>query len=422
MRAFGPPHHNAAVAHIASLVVTIRSALTFLLIAVGLIGRSALDKVLTVQGGAERVALWGQISSIFDIVTGVASAGVGAGLVVYVTRSQRKAAQREHLSEACGIGLRLALPVALVLSAGSWLLNDVLSGARISPWFFAVAAAAGWIGVIPMLISNYWLAQRHYGPMLMMAIAQSGLMLVAALAFPARSALAWVAVVQALPAAVLPFLSTAKSERGRFYRRRHPLRRYILPGLSIGIFSPLSMLLVRSAVAEALSWHDAGVLQALFRMADWVCAIAGGFLSLVHLPRFAAARSVPAFALELKSAAKATLLPCAAAFAVLFVLHRPLLEALYDPSVQASDLAVALFFTGSLVRIGAWILLFALYARRRTREIAIGELLSLPLFVVLVFGAGRLLTLELAGALWLVAYCAYGAYNLRAVRQSRNAR
>jgi len=38
------------------------------------------------------VALWGQISSIFEIVTSVVSAGVGVGLVVYVTRSQRQRA------------------------------------------------------------------------------------------------------------------------------------------------------------------------------------------------------------------------------------------------------------------------------------------------------------------------------------------
>jgi len=168
----------------ASVVATIKSALTFLLITVGLAGRSALDKVLAVQGGAERVALWGQISSIFEIVTSVVSAGVGAGLVVYVTRAQREPARREHLGEACGIGLRVALPVALVLGAGGWLLNGFLSGGRVSPWYFAVAAAAGWVGVIPILVSNYWLGQRRYGLMLAMAGAQSGLMLVAALALP----------------------------------------------------------------------------------------------------------------------------------------------------------------------------------------------------------------------------------------------
>jgi len=373
------------------------------------------------QGGAVRVALWAQISSIFDIVVGVVSAGVGAGLVVYVTRSQREATQREHLSEALRIGRRLALPLALVLAAGSWALNGFLSGGKVSPWFFAVAAAAGWVGVIPMLISNYWLGQHRYGLMLIMASAQSGLMLLAALVFPLQSTLAWVALAQASPAVVILFAPKAEPGGKRFEQRPHPLRRYILPGLSIGILSPLSMLLARSAVGEALSWHDAGVLQALLRLADWVCAIAGGFLSLAYLPRFAAARTAPALALELRSAAKSILLPSAAAFGVLYVVHRPLLAALYDPGMRGSNVTVALFFAGSLVRVGAWIPLFALFARRRTRDIAIGELLSLPLFVVLVYAAGRLLTLELAGAMWLLAYCAYCAYNVGAVRRSQSA-
>jgi hypothetical protein len=69
------------------------------------------------------------------------------------------------------------------------------------------------------------------------------------------------------------------------------------------------------------------------------------------------------------------------------------------------------------VRIVAWLPLFALYALRRTRAIAIGELLSLPLFAVLVAAAGRDLTLELAGAFWLVAYIAYAAFNLWAARR-----
>ena len=72
-------------------------------------------------------------------------------------------------------------------------------------------------------------------------------------------------------------------------------------------------------------------------------------------------------------------------------------RALYDPSFQAPPLAVALLFAGSLVRIAAWIPLFGLYAASRTRAIAVGELLSLPLFAALAFAAGDRLTLEIVG-------------------------
>jgi hypothetical protein len=53
----------------------------------------------------------------------------------------------------------------------------------------------------------------------------------------------------------------------------------------------------------------------------------------------------------------------------------------------------------------------------RTRSIALGELLSLPLFAALLAAAGGRLTLELAGALWLAAFLVYGAFNLWAMRR-----
>jgi len=393
--------------------------LTIALVVVGLAGRTAVDKVLALRGGAELVALWAQISSVIEVVVGVVAAGVGTGLVVYVARSKRLAVQHEHLHEALRIGLRVALPVALAIGTAGWVLSDLLSGGKIAPWAFAIAAVAGCIGVIPMLVSNCWLGQQRYGLMLAMAVAQTAVVLVASYAAPEASVLVWIAVVQASPALVLILLPKATSASERFRRRAHPIRRYILPGLSIGILSPLSMLLARSIVGEAISWHDAGVFQALFRVADWICTFAGSYLSLRYLPCFAAARSGPALAAELLNAAKTTLLPSAIALGALFLLHRPLLAMLYDPGVQASGVAAGLFFAGSLVRIASWIPLLALYTMRRTREIAVGELLSLPLFVVLMIAAGNLLTLELAGALWLFAFCAYAAFNLLAVRRIR---
>jgi O-antigen/teichoic acid export membrane protein len=90
--------------------------------------------------------------------------------------------------------------------------------------------------------------------------------------------------------------------------------------------------------------------------------------------------------------------------------------ALYDPSFQASSLAVGLFFAGSVLRIASWIALFGLYAAVRTRAIAVGEFLSLPLFGALAFALGQRLTLDAAGMLWVVTFAAYAAFNFWALR------
>jgi hypothetical protein len=78
-----------------------------------------------------------------------------------------------------------------------------------------------------------------------------------------------------------------------------------------------------------------------------------------------------------------------------------------------------LVFAGSLVRIASWIPLFALYAQRRTRAIAVGEFFSLPLFALLTVLAASNLSLTRAAALWLVSFVAYLAFNSWAVRSAR---
>jgi len=118
-----------------------------------------------------------------------------------------------------------------------------------------------------------------------------------------------------------------------------------------------------------------------------------------------------------RNAALWVVLLSATALGLLYVGHGPLLAVLYDDSFQASDTAAALFLLGALARIASWVAMFGLYAARRTGTLAAGELLSLPLFALLVFAAGSGLTLELAGAFWLASYCAYAGFNFWALRR-----
>jgi O-antigen/teichoic acid export membrane protein len=195
------------------------------------------------------------------------------------------------------------------------------------------------------------------------------------------------------------------------------LRRYILPGLAIGILSPASLLAARALVAEALSWQDAGVLQALWRVSEWIWGFASGVLSVLYFARMSAAYPRGGLERVTRLATRSVLLPAALFFVLLFAFHAPVLAALYDARFSVSPLAAALFFAGSLARIASWIPLYALYAMSRTRAIAVGEVLSLPLFVALLAACGNRLTLELAGAAWLLSFLAYAAFNYWAMRR-----
>lgn len=371
----------------------------------GLAGRSALDKLLALRGGGELVALWAQLASVIDLVAGVALNGVGAGLTVLI--AQAAGARQGYLREALRLGLGVAAPVALVAGIAGWCYGEALPRAAI-----LTACVAGWIAIIPGLLNSYWLGQEERGRMLALAAGSAVLLLAAAALTPRGVMLEVLAAAHAVPAIVWLLARPGGVGLGV---ERLALRRYVLAGLTIGILSPASLLVARALVADALSWHDVGVLQALWRVSDWVALFAGGVLSVYWLPRLAAAREDLRLQAELRAIAARVVLPSGLALGALLVAHRPLLAWLYDPSFAASSLAAALVFAGSLARVLSWAALFALYAMRRTSAIVVGELLSLPLFAALLALAGKHLSLELTGLAWLAAFSVYCGFNFWAV-------
>jgi O-antigen/teichoic acid export membrane protein len=373
--------------------------------------------VLALQGGADLVALWAQLGSLIEVVTGVALAGLAPGLAVYVARTSNIERQRELLREAFKMGLVIALPFALAAIVAGYFFNYALTGGKLGLGIVALAALVGWISVLPGLVGGLWQGQQRRDLLLAFAAVSALLSLAAAALAPADNVLVALLIAQAIPAAVVVFIARPADSAGRFRSRSHPLRRYLLPSVAIGLLSPASVLVARAAVGESLSWHDAGVLQALWRLSDWVASFAAGILSFYYLPQLAAAGQGERFRAVLRTAAKATLIPAALLFALFYLFQAPLLRFLYAEDFRASDTTAALILAGAWVRIAAWVALFGLYAQRRTVALAVGEVLSLPLFAGLALIAGSGLTLELAGGFWLFAYCAYLLFNWLAVRR-----
>jgi O-antigen/teichoic acid export membrane protein len=371
-----------------------------------------VDKVLALRGGAEAVALWAQLSSLIDLVAGIALAGIGGGLTVLVAQAAVAERRRDLLRQALGIGLLLSIAPALAVLAGGAFLD---SGPL--PRIAVVGAAlAGWVVVIPGLLNAYWQGRERRDSQLALAAASALVAIAAAAWAPPGRMLEWLLVAQAAPALALAAV---------WRRRAQPpdpaqaaaLRRYILPGVAIGILSPASLLAARALVADALSWQDVGVLQALFRVSEWIWGFASGVLAVLYFARMSSAYPRGGLGRVTRLATRTVLLPAALAFVLLFAFHAPVLAALYDARFAVSPLAAALFFAGSVARIASWIPLYALYAMSRTGAIAVGEVFSLPLFVALLAACGDRLTLELAGAAWLLSFLSYAAFNYWAMRR-----
>lgn len=391
-----------------------RSLLAPLGIAVaGLAGRSAVDKLLALRAGAGGVVAWGQMASLLDLVSGVVAAGIGSGLAVLVAGAEppRRAAL---LRSALRLGSVLSVLVAALLCAvAAWR----------APWASAIGlprddlVLGGVAGVaisLGSLAGSYWLgAQRLRLQGLLALLAAALATLVAGLA-PAGRAVQLLAGAQALLSLGVAAwtLRVAPGGPGAEHGVRTQLLRYLPAGLALGVLGPASMLAARALTAQGLSWQAAGELQALWRVSDWVSSIAASVLSVLYLPRLGRAWGSAQWAGELRAAAWAVLPASALALLGLLWLRVPVFEALYGPGFVPGAGATALFFGGSLLRVAAWVPLFALYAQGRGRAIALGEFASLPLFAALLAAGAARAGLAWIAAAWLASYAAYAAVNL----------
>jgi len=374
--------------------------------------------VLTLRGGPELVAYWAQLGSVIELVAGVALAGVGTGISVLVAQADGLDRRRGILRESLRLGLLVSAPVMLAVAAVSLAFPEHVAPGLSGP-LIALAAVVGCMAVVPGMLNGYWLGQQRRDLMLALAVGSAAVQLVAAVAAPQRQVLVVLTLALAVPAlAAIFFLGSPGRGTSAEEAGRSPLRRYILPGVTIGVLTPLGAVAARDIVSAAMSWHEVGLLQALWRVSDWVGNVAAGVMAVHFLPRLAASHGTPRFAHELRRAATATILPSTAALAVIGALHRPVFALLYDESFQMTDATVALFFAGTLARIASWLPLYALYAMRRTGPLVVGEFLSMPLFAALLAAYPGPLSLEAAGALWLAAYAGYGLFNLWAVRRA----
>jgi O-antigen/teichoic acid export membrane protein len=358
------------------------------------------------------VALWAQLSSVIDLVAGTALAGIGGGLTVLVAQSADAERRRDFLRVALAIGLVLSLAPALAALAGAVMLE-----VRVARLALVAAALAGIVAVIPGLLNSYWLGRERRDAQLALVAVTAFLAVAAVAAAPAGWMLECLIAAQALPALALLAVWRPRV-RPHDPTQTAALRRYVLPGMAIGILGPASLLAARAMVADSLSWHEAGVLQALWRLSEWIWGFASGVLSVVYFARMGAAHPRGELGAVTRAATRTVLVPAALLFALLFILHRPVLALLYDSSFEVSAGAAALFFAGGVLRIASWIWLYALYAMSRTGMIALGELLSLPLFAALLAAWGESLTLERAGLAWLFSYAAYAAFNYWAMRRT----
>ena len=123
-------------------------------------------------------------------------------------------------------------------------------------------------------------------------------------------------------------------------KQKSPLR-YTPAGIAVGLLTPLSVLAIRSSMAQHMDWEAAGTATALWRASDWVLSVAAGLLYYHHLPQLSRHVTEGRLASQLPVVLRQILWPSAVALVLLWSMQSWLLPLLYDQRMQVSPIASA---------------------------------------------------------------------------------
>lgn len=402
-----------------------RSRLVWSLVLVwlGVAGRAVIDKLLALQGGGELVAANAQLGNVIDLVAGVSMSGLGVGVTALVAQAppgERAAMLRATVWLSALTSGLFGAAVLLVWGLSSYPIVPPAYQAYV-PWAVANGVIALPLGLWSCALVGLGQLRQAVG-LNLVSLAATAL----ALGLAGTQPLAALLGAQTLLSLGLGgvWLWRQRGAGALTAQRRDELLRFVPAGLSIGLLSPLSLTVSRLAMAEHLGWNVTGQIQALWRTTEWVTITVSGVLSYYFLPRLSEAvrrereglregqrEEADAFSRELRHANLYAVLPAMAALALLWTVLPTVQAWLYTPALAMPRAQAMPYVIGDAVRLLSWVYLFALYARASGRAIAIGELLSLPLFAtaLVVFGQG--LGVAAVGWLWAGTFTIYAAFN-----------
>jgi hypothetical protein len=429
---------------IAHLALVPRGALIVLgTLLTGVAGRTLLDGLISQRAGSATIAHWAQLNSVVELTAAIACAGLGPGVTVLVSRATSRSEQVAILRDALWLALALSALTAVVL--GGWLVVGPGLDTEGSPRLVWLALTVGIFASAPALAVQAWQAQGHsfrtWG-LTLIGLALGFFLVTQDFVLPAPFQLMGTPPGSLLGASLLTSLpilfwylfrplgepsATLRAglwsmrwgplwPLGRTVRFRTELFSYLPAGLSIGLLSPVSMIVARDQLGGALGWESAATVQAIWRSSEWSAALLSGMLSLYFLPRMSRAAAEPdhraALRREVGRAIRWLWLPAGGLLLALVLIGPQWLSKLFSLAVVPTREVLAVFLFAEWIRMGSWVLLQVLFATAAQGAIAAGELLSLPLFAALLWFQAPDLTLRAASLDYLGAYSSYLVFNL----------
>lgn len=181
----------------------------------------------------------------------------------------------------------------------------------------------------------------------------------------------------------------------------------MLMAITSALTVPISLILVRTILIEAVGWDAAGYWQAVWKISEVYLGVITLALSTYYLPRLSSLVGVEAIVGEIHRTAR-VVIPVVAVMALAVYLLRDIaIWLLFTAEFNSARDLFAIQLCGDIMKIASWLYAYPMLSRGATRIFIISEIISSITFVVLSYSLVNVMGVEGAPMAYLVNYCLY---------------
>ncbi|HQS71916.1 MAG TPA: O-antigen translocase [Sulfurovum sp.] len=352
-------------------------------------------KIVAVYIGPSGLALVGQMQSFIGMMSSVASAGIGSGVVKYTAEHyEDESAKQKIWSSALKISLVLIVPMAVAIIFLAEFISLKLLHTREYSSVFIVFAVSLVFFVLNGLLSSILNGQKEIKRLTLLNIAGAlfglGVTIVLVVNYQLYGALVAGIVSQSIVFFItLGFvlksnwfkLSLFVGSLDKAYMKK--LLKYSAMALTSAISIPLSHMYLRDYIGTHIGWDEAGYWQAIWRISETYLMLVTTTLSIYYLPKLSSLQDRSELKHELLHGYK-IIMPLVIVMALGIYLFRDVvITLLFTPKFAPMAELFLYQLIGDVFKIASWLLGYIMVAKAMTRLFIVSELIFVLSFVLL---------------------------------------
>lgn len=378
------------------------SALSAIETAIKLSSGFVVLKYLSVLTGPEGIATFGQFQNFVSAATAMCAGAFTTGLVRYVSETSATNGSKPHVKRATGFATLLLLLLAIPLLGLPGLLSTAIFGTDTFAWAFVCLALTLPFSVLFQIILALLNGTGHIRELIIAKSASSLLLLALSVALltvfglggglaglvlaPASAIIVAVVLVVRLPHIDWSWFKPQIDRQG--IRDFAP---FWIMTMTTVISTPMVLVLIRTSIGDQLGWASAGYWEASWKIAELYLLVITTALTVYYVPQLSRAAPGP----EERTLVVRTLTFAVGTSAVLaiaiYLLRDIVIPIMFSHEFSPVSTILGAQLTGSVIRIGGWVVSYHMIVRGKVRTMVFSELFfGSTLYAATVYLVGQL--------------------------------